>query len=358
MKIRYLIIIIMTTFLMPMAVNEVSAASKNVGAQFLMKVGYSFYEQGRLDEAIHEYSKALMLEPRNQEAKAFLGQFGLEKGLYATGTRTSRDKIVKLGEDIKGYKDKVSVLSGQNKAYEAQVNELQKQRDSLFQAKMANELEKELVQEKLTFFKKTLEEYEIDSAKEIEEIEDFYSDKMVEMREALVLKQKMSVIKAEPKKLSEKELDALNNRILTLVERSAGYEEQLAILNKRYLELREHTTNWKQWFEDQHGMMEDYVYIRNHELGKLSDEALRLQVDITRADHLALAKADAAVNIVELEENYMSELHQKEELIHDKDKDIDFLKEKLNSAHEDLLETKSEINKLLKEREALLEDFK
>lgn len=58
------------------------AGAENQGADFLVKIGKSELKKGRVKDAVHEFSKALLLEPGNEEALHQLWELGYPGGIY------------------------------------------------------------------------------------------------------------------------------------------------------------------------------------------------------------------------------------------------------------------------------------
>jgi len=79
----------------------------------LLKEGQRFYEEGRYEEAIHEFSKVLLSDPRNAEALSYLEQMGLDGGLYGE-RNNSEDRIYQLSRKVQAYQDGIKALELQN----------------------------------------------------------------------------------------------------------------------------------------------------------------------------------------------------------------------------------------------------
>lgn len=116
--------------------NTVQAG--NTGADFLVKTAKAHLQSGDVTSALHEFSKALMLDPDHQEAKYYLSQYGVPSGLYKNvETRTSQ--IADMGKSIKIHNDQIVVLEQQKQELEHKIQDLAMERDMLYHSNMINE---------------------------------------------------------------------------------------------------------------------------------------------------------------------------------------------------------------------------
>ncbi len=76
--------------------SYVSANLQAEEAQVLINLGKSLQKSGDIAGAVHEYSKALLADPDNQEAKALLAQCGFSRGLY----KPLRTKTIEMTQDV------------------------------------------------------------------------------------------------------------------------------------------------------------------------------------------------------------------------------------------------------------------
>jgi len=67
----------------PLDGSDATAFSQNIAANSLMTEAESFFSQGRLDEALNDYQKALELDPKLYHAALFAGDVFIQKGDFA-----------------------------------------------------------------------------------------------------------------------------------------------------------------------------------------------------------------------------------------------------------------------------------
>ena len=69
-------------FLFLSGTGEVRAQGRNIAAETLCEHAQTFYERGQKKEAIHEFSKVLLVDPDNPTAHDYLARLGAPQGIY------------------------------------------------------------------------------------------------------------------------------------------------------------------------------------------------------------------------------------------------------------------------------------
>jgi len=93
--------------LIPFSAN---ASTGQAGADFIVEVGERALKDGDISEAIHEFSKALMLDPDNKKARWYLAKLHVDQeGIY-NGARTPEDQMGDMARDLGEYENDLSGL--------------------------------------------------------------------------------------------------------------------------------------------------------------------------------------------------------------------------------------------------------
>src|SRR3989338_6385947 len=105
--------IIFTIFLFRLLTGGVYAQSDSYAVESLCEYAKSLYEQGGIEEAKHEFSKVLIIDPDNATAKRYLQKMGLGKGT-AEKPKALKDSsqakdaaLANLGEELKLTKEQL-----------------------------------------------------------------------------------------------------------------------------------------------------------------------------------------------------------------------------------------------------------
>jgi len=104
---HFTVLILTLTFHLPGV-----ASAANPAADFLVETGEHALAKGDAQTAIHEFSKALMLEPDHARAKMYLEKFDLQEGLY-TATQTRESQMTSLASNNAKYKDRMDVMQAE-----------------------------------------------------------------------------------------------------------------------------------------------------------------------------------------------------------------------------------------------------
>lgn len=102
-------------------------AQGSMVVQELIKMGKGFYESGHYEKAIHEFSKALLVEPYNEEALKCLEKMGVDGGVYGY-QKTAVDHIYELSEEIAAYQNDLQALEAQKNAQQEYNAKLEQQK--------------------------------------------------------------------------------------------------------------------------------------------------------------------------------------------------------------------------------------
>ncbi len=279
------------------------------GADFLVDVGQNAYEAGNIPDAVHEWSKALILDPDHAKAKAFLKSVGVKQGLYQ-GTQTKSSHIIKLSRHIKEYEEKVANLEQQKRDLESKFALLQKERDGLFQENIVKDMEKDLVQEKFVELKRiSMFEKDQQSAK-IQEMEHTFYLRRQDLEARLALQKEQSLdqgvlpLEAQEDTTTihmQKELwESVNANYSKALEKMSSYENEIASVSQKYNQLKQEAGQKQMRSDNMYDTMENFLYVRNHAVGALGDELITKEIDLARNRKLLLAHMDEMLGMYEI----------------------------------------------------------
>ncbi len=334
-------------------ISAVHAHAQSPAADFLASVAVEEYEQGKREDAIHEFSKVLMIDPHNEKARDYLKRMGLLEGLYQ-GTKTSETKISELGENVVKYQNQVAELEGQKRELGQKLNKIQAEKGHL---KVENALLSVDNQTKDKQVQKTKEQ--IDSLRGELESREKAQLALAKDTENLTAKQRQSSTDTEAKDL---EIHQLNGKINELQKSSASeqdqaketafntdYQDQLrkySLLNKKYNDLREQLFTKQEENRRMADLVEDYVYVRQNTINELEKQFLAKEVNLTNKEQVYTGRLDELYKMYDNVDQYQQSLSEREEAIEKKNKDIQSLKEKLEQTQKELKDLEKNLNKL------------
>ncbi len=162
----YSMIIVLT---MVAAFPAKPAVAANAMAELLVDTGLRELEKGDKDAAIHEFSKALMLEPDNQEARRQLKLLGLDEGIYADSP-TAVGRKSHSNSAVNRYRAQIAQLQNDKAQLEQQLQYSQREIEepSPRLLREAYKLEQEVIQTKKPFHLTEVENPRIQQQRELD----------------------------------------------------------------------------------------------------------------------------------------------------------------------------------------------
>jgi len=101
-----------------------------LAAGHFVEEGRMYYEQGKYKRAIDSFSKALLSDPDNQEAKEYLHKMGVSGSIYM-GRDASLDEITRLSQTVSELKAKNERAVQETQSLHKTVDDLQGQKTNL-----------------------------------------------------------------------------------------------------------------------------------------------------------------------------------------------------------------------------------
>ncbi len=132
-KIKILFLILCLLIPSQVSAQEEIPESQDPASAYLVILGERAYAKGRTEEAIHEFSRALMLDPTNQQAQKRLEELGVAQDMLPVQFADP----VELRERIKANEDKANQLIRQKNILEEELRTLKTDNHRLAQEKMS-----------------------------------------------------------------------------------------------------------------------------------------------------------------------------------------------------------------------------
>ncbi|MCA9399725.1 MAG: hypothetical protein KC618_08245, partial [Candidatus Omnitrophica bacterium] len=264
-------IFLLLTVLVFSTMRTAQAEMKTSGADFLVEVGIDHYNKGEVEQAIHEFSKALMLNPDHPVALEYLDRFGIRGGIYH-GSATQNSQMADLARYVQKYRNQLDYLEYQNMEMEQRMNGLKTDNDTLVKQRQANDLVMERMQNKLDYFEAKLNRERSRRADMIAQVQDMYKGG------GSLLRKQHDLEEERHRRLVE--LDFKRKRLL---DRSLQQEKELFKIATTNNVLREENFKLKNDRDIMLNKVEDYLYVQRNELDKLRDEALSKEMELAKA---------------------------------------------------------------------------
>lgn len=183
------------------AQEEAIPISQDSASAYLVTLGQRAQQKGRIQEAIREFSKALMLDPTNQQAQKRLQELGVSQDMLSARTTNPAE----LSNQIKVNQEQINQLIQEKIFLEQELTNLKVENNRLIEDKVKAETEaKALKQESQTppgTVVNVLEDYLEVREKELTQVQEKLSAKEAE------LKNKNNLIDDQTKNLQTLEED-------------------------------------------------------------------------------------------------------------------------------------------------------
>lgn len=297
--------------------SGVSFAGDNAGAAFLVEVGEKDILRGNIEQALHEFSKALMLDPSNEKALAYMREYGFKEGLYA-GTSTRVSEAARFGMEHKRSPQEV----GQKEVeILAKDTEIAKTRELLDKVKAhRDQISRELTDKNLQLYAM---EAELGKFKAELAINDQRFEGQVSQLDELYqsIEQEMAKVREQDAELAR--INAGDSG------RIGAYESQLIALQQEYDLLREQRHQSRHQQQMLYNQVEEYAYLRNQLIDDLADELLYKDLDMAQKDSFVLAKLEQIEHLDQLIENHRRQIAEQYETIQRQQSDMAALRGQL-----------------------------
>ncbi|MCK5580074.1 MAG: tetratricopeptide repeat protein [Candidatus Omnitrophica bacterium] len=90
-------------------------ANTSLVAQYLVAEGVHYYRQGEYANAVHEFSKALLLDPNNEDAQRYLNELDINAGLLYGKKKTRSLRSGRLDRRPEWYEKRIAALEKKHK---------------------------------------------------------------------------------------------------------------------------------------------------------------------------------------------------------------------------------------------------
>ena len=295
----------------------------------LLEQARGYFETGKADKAIRDYNKVLMLDRGNVEALEHLQWLSRDGALYDRA-RISSHQISDLTRHIIAYKDMMDYLEGQKNAAHYKVNNIQTEHNDLHDSVVAKEQELSLMKEKVSSMKAATQKLLEERNSDIREV----ANRFIKREEKLKLRLAIEVhaINQHNAQLALKYqgITDIEDRYEKTLESSMEYQNKLAALKEEYNQVRSDLFKTKEQRDVMFKELEDYVYIRSQEIGRLEDELIKNKVDLVKNETAHVLRIDDLSRMNESLEEYNGWVESRDGLIKEKNEQITLLMERLD----------------------------
>ncbi|HBG61323.1 MAG: hypothetical protein A2306_07060 [Omnitrophica WOR_2 bacterium RIFOXYB2_FULL_38_16] len=339
---------------------------------FLVETGEHYLRQGDAETAIHEFSKALMINPDNEKAREYLKMSGMKNGLYS-GVVGYESHFGELNRHIEDYKQQVLNLQTEKFKLRGKFVDLMNEKKRLYESNLAKssrivDLEQKLdnIKEQLYQRDAVIRRQEWKDKVEMNEVEALISQRNRFLKEEVIRqKSEMDALKSI---LDEKDenLEDIKQRFAEVI--SSSREHQVVLGTFDQFKDQAYKVNGRQ--DRMIHVMEDVMQYSDGHLVEAKDSLVKKELDLVQNQEARLARLDDAVYLVETVVKQQEEIdtrdtfvkNQKDSVlkladrVHNKDEMIDVQNQHILEIEQELQKAKKQISELEKEKMEILKE--
>ncbi len=268
-------------------------------ARELVDKAKGYYAQGDYANAIHEFSKALLADPDNEEAREYLDKMGVQGGYYGRPAHRKLKMIEQLNKDLEWYQDQTGRLEREKLEKEQRLRQLTGEQQQLEEAIARKEKEKSAAEERFARLKKESASRAAQDQALMDKIEraderkrrqimrlntDLYDYKERLQEDASQLKEKEDQIKELDQQIRD-----LNQEQLALDrewrESSLEHEKQLAEIEQQYSVLKDTYSQDKSRSKEEVTRLRDALRRQNIKADYMQDRVLMAEYKLADKDN-------------------------------------------------------------------------
>ena len=333
---------------------------------FLVEVGEHYLRKGDGETAIHEFSKALMINPDNEKAREYLKMTGMKNGLYS-GVVGYESHFGELNRHIEDYKRQVLNLQTERFKLRGKYVDLTNDRKRLYESNLAKSSRIVRLEQKMDKLKSQLynrdaiiRRQEWKDKVEMNEVEALVSQRNRFLKEE-VLRQK-SELENLKYILDEKDetLTDIKGRFAEVVNESM--RDQAALGSFGQFKDKAYSVNHGQ--DKMIHVLEDVMEYSDRHMGEAKDALVKKELDLAESQEARLARLDDSVYLAETVVNHQSEIEKRDAFVRsqrdgvlklvdrmkNKDEMIDVQNKHILEIEKELKKAKEEIADLQKEK--------
>lgn len=325
-------IFILTAVLLLIAAPT-QAQSGNTGANFLVEIGERELENGNIEAALHEFSKALMLDPNHPQALEYVRRHGLDRGLYG-GIRTNQTdivdmagKVVESRAQVQRALDEQSRLLAQQAAIEERLQREKELKDNISRKLTKTNLEMYDMRSRMAKLECMLDKKEAKLHGQAQDVKDIYAQ-------------------------INRELDEVQRREFGMEEKDLGmvhaYENELLKNQMKLNSLREKNFAELARRDQAYQALDDYRLIRHKVINDLKDELIYQEVEIMHKERDIIEKLNEIESLNDRLLGTHEQIDNKDELLEGMHEELRKLRRQRDQAKAEYQDTARELEKRLK----------
>ena len=267
------------------------------GADFLVEVGEQHYHAGEMDFAIHEFRKALMLNPDHEKARQYLQELGVSSTNTYSTDLTHHNEMARLAKHIQFQNEKISALTGENDYLAKEFHVVQGKNKDLKEDNLRKKMEIKRLQHNVRENESQFEKLQQDQLDQIQELTSYYKNAAFE------------------EQIVEIDKEVLQAKYYHALELAMEQEERMAEMVDENQKLHGYVDGQYAYQDHLIRVLEDYVNMRERQITDLRTDVTVAQINEAKAEIELLVKISEMIGMNEDYRQRLRDLNQHLETI-------------------------------------------
>ena len=303
------IIFLILCALMVLAVQ--ARAGSHPVSNYLVQIGESSYAKGNIEDAAHEFRKALILDPANFKAVQHLKDMGYSQGLYSRPD-TSAGRIEELTREVELYRQMLAYIEDQRAGINAQLQQLGRTHEGVVQ-------DNRVKQEELKDVQKQIEQMGL-------EVNRLQKKRALAMNKPAPFDADQHTITSlEPRDNSAR----LNPKVSDTFGISLDQEKELLALSRENRDLKKEIGLEKSGQQNMMEVMDDYLILQQTAMADLGNQAVTSRLDQFDKIRQLKEKTEALAGSQSTLDDVISKAEERDAIIRQKNFQIEDLQKRL-----------------------------
>ncbi|MFT5387602.1 MAG: hypothetical protein ACI9E5_000733 [Candidatus Omnitrophota bacterium] len=246
------------------------------GADYMASIGVAHYNNGQMEVAIHEFRKALMLDPDQPVAHRYLKKLGLNKSTYTTDL-THRSETSRLARHIRYQNEKMKKLADENSYLKKEYHHAENEHQSIINENVTKQEEIRWLNNKIA------------------KVEDEFS-KIQKNQLNELYKTNLAAHTSQALDVSKPDQAVLQSKYYKSIKLAIEHEDRLMDLNHENKQLRNYIDDKYAHQNKLIAVLEDYIHLRESKIDVLKNNITDAKVSELEAELMLLAQLESLIN--------------------------------------------------------------
>lgn len=287
-------------------------------SDYLVEIGQKELARGRIDDAVHEFKKALLINPQHKQARYELRKLGFVDEGYS-GIKSTSERLME-------YHNKVVELQKDKMDMEAKLAKMQKEQERLHEIYAVKNLELETLMNRIASIKTLRDKEKQDQLRQIDQVAKFYADQNKDLQQK-VADQKKEIVNQQVALLMPNNKTGMNESQL---------EDKLLNLGYRVNQLDPYTQAKLDVQEKLISLFSEYMDLREQRFLEVENQLAFNEIDKAKQQKQLIKKMNEIIKLQDSVDRYLKRLEDHDQVLTDVNNEKQLLQTELDEMQKKL----------------------